>query len=533
MHRIALMLAALACCASVHAGKEPGALRLEMQAEYRRDVLDYDDREKNFTREKIRLGFGESFADVTHVYVGEDRGHRFTGSLALRGITPYFDCVAGHYYANFGAGLIAGKKTYASPDPFTRGPILTRGAPFTPCTGGNPLYCFQGLAGGFIIPAGPVSLSVRGFFSYRDRFVRNDIYLPDVTGTSFGSIIARREKDYRYSEPVVISDYGCVIELCIAERLLLQGYFIHSGISRTTGRSLLWNYGDRHLLLGEKTFYAYCFFSQYRDDYIRIFLEAGIPSRVMTTVSGKRAVLRDYGLVYGLSFSHGACAISFTGKNCGNDFYTPYGAGGSHAESSWLAGVAVRPLRGLALEGSFYAEKKKSSGSALSYLPFIKRERIRIRYAVPRVAYCSLGATALQEEKKNGRQRALQIRAAAGIYILKSILISASGTAQRAEDGRWSGSLRAGASFCMLRFVSLSFSYSRFFISGGGPLYTPAASGRNSISTGRYVSESSHVADCTLSVRYRGCRLSTRYRCEFTGSRPLKHRVEVSGRAVF
>ena len=230
MYRIALILAALLFCAAAPAGTQTGgSLRLELQAEYRRDTLDYDDREKNFTREKIRLEFGESLADVTHVYVGEEREHRFTGSLALRGLTPYFDCVAGHYYANFGAGLIAGTKTYASPDPFTRGPILTRGAPFTPCTGGNPLYCFQGLAGGFIIPAGPVSLSVRGFFSYRDRFVRNDIYLPDVTGTSLGSIIARRTGDYRYSEPVVISDYGCVIDLCIADRFMIQAYFIHTG----------------------------------------------------------------------------------------------------------------------------------------------------------------------------------------------------------------------------------------------------------------------------------------------------------------
>lgn len=532
MYRTALILAALICCAAAPAGTRTGGIRLEMQAEYRRDAIDYDEQEKNFTREKIRLDFGESFADVTHVYVGEEREHRFTGSLVLRGLTPYFDCVAGHYYANFGAGLIAGKKTYASPDPYTRGPILTRGAPFTPCTGGNPLFCFQGLAGGFTIPAGCVSLSVRGFFSYRDRYVRNDKYLPDVTGTSLGSIIARRARDYRYSEPVVIGDYGCVVDLRIADRLLFQAYFIRTEIRRTTGRSLLWNYGDRRLPLGDKAFYAYGFFAQYRDDYIRIFIEAGIPSRVVSALSGKRALIRDYGMVYGLAFTHSACAISFTGKTCGNNFYTPYGAGGSYAESSWLIGIAVMPLRGLTLRGSFYAEKKKSTGSSLSYLPLMKRERLRVEYSLPRVVVCSIHATALQNEKKNGPERTLQLGSSAGVYIMHSILVSASGTARRSGDGRWRGSLKTGMTLCLLRFISLSFSYARFFATDSDPLYVPAASSSGSISTGRYVSTASHALDVRLSARYRDCRLAAGYRYEFA-AHPIEHRLEASARIIF
>jgi hypothetical protein len=533
MHRTALILAALICCAAAPPGTERGGLRFELQAEYRRDALDYDDREIYFTREKIRIEFGESSADITHVYTGKDRNHRFTGSLALRGLTPYFDCVAGHYYANFGAGLIAGRKTYASPDPFTRGPILTRGATFTPSTGGNPLYCFQGLAGGFVVPTDAVTLSVRGFFSYRDRFVRNDIYFPDVTGTSLSSIIARRVKDYRYSDPVVIADYGCVIELSVADRLMVQSYFLYTDIRRSSGRPLLWNYGDRRLPLGEKTFYAYGFFAQYHDDYIRIFIEIGLPSRVVAALSGKHTAIRDYGIAYGLTFSHQACSISFTGKNCGNNFYTPYGAGGSWAESSWLVGIAVRPVRGLSLDGSFYAEKKKSTASTASYLPFLKRERIRVKYDVPRIAYCSIQATAIQDEKKTGPERALRIGPAAGVYIMRSVLISASGTAVRSQNGRWSGSIRTGLSLCLMRFISLSCSYSKYFVSRNDPLYVPTSRRSGSISTGRYVDKSSHIMDCRLSARCRDCRITVRYRLELDVARQLEHGLEVSGRAIF
>jgi hypothetical protein len=530
MYRTAVILAALLCFAAASPGKESGEnVTLEVQAEYRRDTIDYDDREKSFTREKVGCAFGESSASITHVYISEDNEHRFTGSLALRGISPYVDCIAGHYYANFGAGLIAGKKTYASPDPFTRSLIVSRGDPFTPCTGGNPLYCFQGVAAGFIIPAESFTLSVRGFFSYRDRFVRNDNYLPGVTGTSFTSILARAVRDYRYAEPVEISDYGCVIDLRVADRLLLQAYFLYAGIRRSTGSPLLWNYGDRGLLLGEKAFYAYGFFAQYRDDYISLFMEIGIPSRVMSTVSGRRGTIRDYGLLYGVTFTHEACALTFSGKNCGRNFYAPYGAGTAYAESAWLVGLAVRPRRFVTLHGSFYAEKKLSSASALSYLPFLKRERLRVKYAVPRKASCSFQVTALQDEKKNRAEHSLQVKVSAAVYIMESILLTASGTARREEGNAWSGSVRARMSLCLLRYFSLSFSYSRFFVFRGDPLYAPRPSGSDSISTGRYIDESSHVISCRLSARYRDFRFSASYQHRFTGDRTLEQRLELSG----
>ena len=76
-------------------------------------------------------------------------------------------------YAGFGAGLIAGKKTSVSPDPFTRGPVIYRGGPFAPCESGNPLHCFQGVAGGFTSQAiaARLDLSTRTVESYRAQIM--------------------------------------------------------------------------------------------------------------------------------------------------------------------------------------------------------------------------------------------------------------------------------------------------------------------------------------------------------------------------
>ena len=529
MHGTTVAAAALMCFLAASPAKEAtGDVTLEVQAEYRQDTIDYDDRDRRFTREKAGISFGESSASVTHMYVSDDNEHRFTGSLVLRGLTPYFDCVAGHYYACFGAGLIAGKKTYSSPDPFTRTLIMSRGDPFTPCTSGNPLYCLQGIAAGFIIPSEHVTLSVRGFFSFRDRFVRSDIYLPGVTGTSLNSILSRITRDYRYAEPVQASDYGCVADLRIAGCFTLQAYFLYTGLRRSTGTPLLWNYGDRGLPLGERAWYAYGFFAQYRDDYITVFVEAGFPSKVMSSLSGGRSAVSGYGLLYGLAFTHGACTITFSGKSCGRNFYAPYAAGGPYAESSWLVCLAVRPLRYLSLQGSFYLEKKLSSAATTSYLPFMKRERLRARYAVRRKGSFTVQVSALQDEKKYRPERSLQLRASAGVYIMESVLLSAAGTSLRKADNSWSGSVRAEVSFCMLRHCSLSFSYGRFFVARNDPLYSPMPAARDAISTGRYIDRTSHLLACRLSARYRAFRCSAGYQHRFEGKRTLEQRMEAS-----
>ncbi|OHD66660.1 MAG: hypothetical protein A2176_05190 [Spirochaetes bacterium RBG_13_51_14] len=533
MHRSTLIGAALLCCSPAYAA-EPiwSDPELSIQAEYRQDTLDYDDVEKKFCSEKARLSFGKSSASFTHVYINATGEHRFTWNLTISGIPPYFDCILGHYYANFGAGLLVGRKRALSSDQFSRRLIVSRGSPFLPCSSGNPLYSFHGAAAGFTVPVGGISLSVRGFVSFRNRFARNDAYAPDSTGNSFNSILGRLQKDFRYSEPVEINDYGSVVDLRISEHFFLQSYFLYAGIRRAVNRSFLWNYGDGGLPLGEKAFYCFGFFFQYRDDYITLFIELGFPNKVLSTPAGMTRSVRDFGILYGLTFRHRACELSFAGKNTGNNFYSPYSSGVSHAETACAIGIRIRPLPELCLGCGFFGEKKISSAANQSYLPSIIREQVFFKYGAARKGSVSARLSFVEQEKKTGIDRYIQIKSSAKIYAKKSVLFSFSGTAQRKGDGRYSGSINAGTSLCMLRYLTVTLFYSRFFIGRDNPLYTSISPRPNSITPGMLVKATSHMATCRLTARYHDVRISARYQHQFTGTGSRQYRIEVSAGCI-
>ncbi|MBN2161008.1 MAG: hypothetical protein JW807_16575, partial [Spirochaetes bacterium] len=440
MRRLALTIALL--LSSIHAAaiEEPGSGPvLRLAAEYRQDAIDYDDVEKTFFRETARLDFGASSARITHVHIGRTKENRFTWNILLRGISPHFDCIIGHYVLNFGAGLLAGRKRAVSPDLFSRRLVLSRSAPYTPCSSGNPLYSFRGAAAQISMDLRGVLISLCGFFSFRDRYARTDRYHNNYTGSSFNSILARTEKDYRYSEPAELYDYGCTLLLRLCEHFTLQPYFLYTALRRTNGAALTWSYGDHGVPMGEKGFYGYGIYLEYRDDYITIFCEAGFPRTIRSSIAGYTRTVGDYGILYGLEFRHPACAISFSGKGTGKNFYSPYSSGKRYAERAWMADIAVRPARGLSLGAGFFGEKQVAVNGYQTLRPFNRREHLFIKYGSPSEGSAMITFKCLEKETKNGIERTLRLAPSAKIFIMRSILLRASGAAQRDRSGNYSG----------------------------------------------------------------------------------------------
>jgi len=528
MRRAAVIIAAIFCSVQVTARENWPDPRLAISAEYRQDALDYDDADKRFFRESARLSFMQSTASFTHVLIGAHRENRFTGNLSIKGLSPYFDCVLGHYYVNFGAGLIAGKKTAISPDLFSRRLIISRSDIVAPCGSGNPLYSFQGAAAGLNIPFQDGSISILGFFSFRNRYARNDIYYRDITGSSFNSIIMRTKNDYRYSEPAEINDYGGAVVLRAMNHLTFQAYCIYTMMRRSNDHRILWNYGDRIAQVGEKAFYAYGFFSQYRDDYITIFLELGFPGRILSSAAGGARTERGYGLLYGLSFRHPVCSLSFSGKHADAQFYSPYSSGRNYAETAWMADITVRPMKLLSLGGVFFAEKKVSPAGNERYLSYLRREQVFLKFNASRKGYVAIRIGHAENSKKNGSERYFQIKSSTGIFVMGSILFSLSGSVQRKDAGGLSGSLGAGIKACVLRYFILDLRYSRFFIARGDSLYATAAPYRDSIARGIFVSDSSNMITCVALFRCRETSLRVRYQQRFRGARSEDCRIEAS-----
>ncbi len=534
MHRLPIIIVFLAACAPVFGGKDINpSPRLVIGAEYRQDALDFDDVEKLFFRESSRLTSGKSSASFTHVNVGMTRDNRFTWNICLRGISPYFETIIGNYYANFGAGLLVGRKMALSPDLFTRSLAVSRGTSFTPCSSGNPYFSFQGIVAGAHYSWQTISFSLHGYYSFRNRFVRNDRQYPDITGTSLNSILMRTKKDYRYSEPVEINDCGYSFTIRFARVVTLQSYFIYTFIKRSNNHYLLWNFDTHMVPGGEKNFYGYGFYLQYRDDYILIFIDFCSPNRVLSTADGRSRTLRGYGIMYSLAFRHRGCSISFVGKQTDKSYYSPYSSGKNNPETACAAAVSVNPLRNLSIGAAFFVEKNNLPSRNEQYLRFTRREQVFLKYSSHLKGSLSIRLAFVEGGRKQGKEQHLRLSSSSRIYIMKSILFTLGGTMQHKGMKRYSGSIRAGMRFTLFNATTFQLSYARFFIASGAPLYTPTSRPADSISHSMSISSSSNILAGGIQARFTVCRLSLEYLHQFTGPRTLQSRIEASAYFFF
>jgi hypothetical protein len=506
---------------------------LLIQGEYRRDTIDYDETEREFYREKVGLTFSRlSSVSLAHVCIGKEREHRFTWNIAATDISPYFKCMLGNFHVNFGTGLMVGKKRGISPDLFSRRFIISRGEPYMPCTSGNPLYSFRGAAATGVYAFAEMTLSVGAFFSFKNRFADSGIYQDDRTNISFNTIASRTAKDYRHAEPVQINDYGCSVDCKAGEHISIQCYFIYTNIRRDS-HDIVWNYDSRGFLsYGDKAFYGYGLYAHYRDDYILIFCELGMPGRIVEYEWKKRKTIGDFGVAYGFSFRHPAFRLSLTGKNTGKQFYSPYSSGHGYAENAWSAELSVIPFPKLSLSAGFFSEKKISPSYNETYLPHNRREQVSIAYRLPHKGVVRMQFYCLRKEKQYGHEQYLQLRASVRYFINGSILLSLSGKAQKRNRKNYSTSAEAGLGFTIWNFATIALHYSRFFISGENYLYSAMSPCQGSITPGRFIKSSSNVAVGTITVRYKETALSARYEHQFTRSGTIQHRIEFFGKCL-
>jgi hypothetical protein len=534
MRRALLIAAVLAFAFQTRASEKNRFLpELIVQGEYRRDILDYDDVEKQFARERISLAFSKkSSVNIAHVYIGSSGENRFTGNITVSDISDHYRGIVGSYYINFGAGLLVGKKSMVRPDLFSRKLIVSRTSSYSPCNSGNPLFCFQGIAAALAYAFTDVSVSLSSFLSIKNRYTGNEAYLSDRTELSFNSIITRVKKDYRHSEPVDVNDYGGAAEIRIGDHFLLQNYFIYSDMKRNRA-AMLWNLNERGILdRADTAFYGYGSYARYRDEYVTIFCEFGVPNRVLRHESGKRETLMGYGTVYGIIFRHPVCRLSLTGKNTDKSFYTPYSSGNGFAEHALMAEISIDPLKQLTIGAGFWAENKVSPGFNESYLSREKRERAFLRYRLRPSGRILLKFNYLTNEKRFGTERRLQLYSSIKYYVHDSILISLSGKTQKKEGGSYSGSIHSGIGFTILNCVSVIIYFSRYFITGNNYVYSALSSNPDAISPGSFIKTSSNAALVKISARYKDAVLSAGYELRFSGLSSIQNRIEFFGKCV-
>lgn len=502
---------------------KPDDTRVTLRAEYRQDALDYDDAEKRFLRESSRLDFGRSSAGITHIHIPETRSHRFTWHLRIREASPHFEASMGHYRLNFGTGLLVGKKRSVSPDAFTRRLVISRGTPFSPSDTGNPLFSFHGAAASARVGGPAITASAGGFFSFRNRFVREDRSLPGTTRSGFSTILSGAERDHRRLEPAEIIDRGGFLTLVIGERLTAQSYVIDTVIRRGGGQRLLWDLDDCDAARGVR---GCGFFLQYRDDYIAIFAEFCFPRLESRAATGTSRTTRARGFCGGLVFRHPAVVLSFSGKSTSANYYAPYASGRSRPETAWSGDITIRPFPRFSVGSGVYMEKAMSPSGREPHHPAMRRESVSVRYGAAGKGSVTARLTCIETERKRGLERNLRLGVSGRVYLRRSLLFRLHGTAQSKGRGRNSASLGGGVTLWLFNILEIRASYARFIIDGNNPLYSVAPRRDARIAPGNYVRESSDRISLGLRARWGGVSLAGTCLHRFPGRRAVQTRLE-------
>lgn len=534
MRRVAIIVL-MTFAAAAHA-VDPAARtpRLSVQAEYRRDAIDYDTVEKQFFREKISLFFiDRNSLNLCHLFMGAKREHRFTGNIHLPDISPYFEGIVGNFHVNYGYGLVAGKKKAVSPDPFSRGMILSRTSAFSPANSGNPLFCYLGIASIVHFKFPDVTVSLGGFFSTRKRYGKNELAYLNATDNSLNSIIGRIQRDISHTEPVDVFDYGSVLEIRPGDHFFLQTYFLYTFVRRVNKQSILWNYDDRNgFAAADRAFFCYGFFARYQDDYLTVFLELGIPNRVLRYPGKGQGLRSGYGLLCGLRFSHPAITISIRGKTTGRTFFSPCSSDQGAAERTLSAALSTRITAAMTLGGSIFLEKKLSPSFSERMLNSVIRERLYARCRLPRGGVIGLVMNFMTTETSNGRGHYIQLKPTVQYRIAGSIIVSFTGTVQKKGPGRVAYSLQPRLALTFFNFATMTLRYHRLTATRDNILYAPLSSARNSIAPSSGFDSTTNILSAQLSLRYRGFMLSLQYQYLMGKGRPSQHRAEVQGRCL-
>ena len=530
MRRASLLI--LFLLRAAFSGAEQSYPELAATIEYRHDAVDYDAPATDFYRSSLRMNLsGKSSCGITTMYMAQGE-RRCTWNLALLDLAPSAWCIAGHYYAHFGYGLLMGRRMRVSPDEFQMTSELSRGTSFAPCRSGNPLYSFQGIAMGYAFHFRGFSLSVNPFYSMRERYAHCDAEGTLVSDSSLSTLNMRLNRRYPYTLPIIITDAGIMAEMKGGDRVAIQAYWFQTDIKSAGQERVLWDYDRTSYLAGAiRSIYALGLYALYRDEFVSLFAELGLPCREMEQIDGSKRVIRDYGILYGLELRHRYASFLFRGKETGTRFYSQYGRGGNYPEREWYGAVKIIPMEHLIL-GSAFSFEKGLAPVQEDYSPVTMREKVNVKCLFSDRSWISFRLTRISRDREHRGGESLQGKSVLRLQLSDSFRFGGSALAQRRQGRGISASCGADLTAALFRRLSVSLYYSWFFISTGDSLYRNSSPWRGSVTSGLSVSESSHLAGCGFVYTLGRTRAWLRYSHQFTGGRSVSWRVEAFGSLV-
>jgi len=475
--------------------------RVTLQGEYRRDAVDFEESPREYFRERATVRFSRESALTAALVHGPGGGESFTWNLSLGDLSPGISFMAGHFYAHFGKGLLAGKRSAWQPDVFSRRGAISDEGVFTPCKSGNPRFAFHGAAASFRLGGEDVSLSLHPFYSLKERYITQEDYENRAT-SSLSAIESRDGRERQYMEPVDVHTRGAMIALSCMDFLSARAYWIGGGTAAPGG--------DEVSTGGLRGFSGRGFTLEYRDDSLSIFYEGTEASSRYEGDDGGGSSSEGGGYLAGASLSSPLVRASFIYKNADDNYYSPYTATmGEYLGTGMFIDITLLPLKGLSLGASCSSERRSNTGSADDEQTVAERERLFISWTRGWLeeARSELGISRRSDEGSGERRRWRQKFALRPAPFLS---LGASATHQSTEG---LGHSRAGTIALGLHrglAASIALSYTRARVAESNPVYESLLPLKNASMTGTFIRESGDVAAGRATLAWQGLYVSGR-----------------------
>lgn len=366
-----IFVAALMMLINSSLKNEAEANSIFLYNEIKHDIMDYDEKNEILLfNSKTTVGIGEKFTfNFTGIQNYSENFFLYTWYTCLSGINNSMDIILGHYTLNLGSGLIMGKKTFVSSDPFSRRFIVSRDKPITPSNNGNPMYSFPGAAADIYYTWQDCKISIVPFFSCQERFIS-----PEDSEKGFvkSSLATLNSKIYKQAgiEPVYIINYGLMASVNLYSLFTLQVYTFETNLRKADLKDIAWDGEKYGLAEGVKKIYSSAMFFQYSDENISLFFEPAF------TEKHACEKIRGYALMYGLAFKSSLFDISFLGKTTDSSFQADYSSGNRMPEKIWEMKSVLKASTWLKLGLSLYSQNYLLGGYNSSCIDGTHREEI-------------------------------------------------------------------------------------------------------------------------------------------------------------
>lgn len=444
---------------------------IEIKSGVSSEVLDYEqDMEKIILRGGTAVKLSETFFfNFTALRNIDDKITSCTWSIEVNGINSIMNFTSGNYNLHFGSGLMMGKPSYSSQDPFTKKISIAKDRTITVSKGGNPEYSFYGAAPCFYSTFEDLNIYLIPFFSIQKRFISSESIDAGVIDSSLYSLNTKIRKEGNYTQPADIINRGGVSGLQISDLFNIQCYYFETDLKGESGEDILWDADKYYAGGGIDLIINSGIFAEYDDGNISFFIEPA-----MSSIKNE-STLRDFAAAWGIGIKNSIMNFAMKGKNCGKNFHSEYSSGSRTPERIWEARCGIYPLSFFETGFILYSEKDLTPSYNKDYVEGSIQEEL---FAALNSGPMDINFNFKRKEhySDDREDNTDQANLSAAVTASERFFFKFKTSAQRSYDGI---SYISGGEMKLLfsGFIAISLGYTRIIINGKMPFYaviTPA-----------------------------------------------------------